>query len=91
MKRFLDISRFCTLGVGRYIYASSLTQIPLCKVVNIELASSNASKNTGIFINWDNILKLSRKLVDFISEIKKFVASGILKKTQLQCLHSQPK
>ena len=69
MQRFLDISRFCTLGVGRY--ASSLTQIPLCKVVNIELASSNASKNTGIFINWDNILKLSRKLVDFISEIKK--------------------
>ena len=69
MQRFLDISRFCTLGVGRY--ASSLTQIPLCKVVNIELTSSNASKNTGIFINWDNILKLSRKLVDFISEIKK--------------------
>lgn len=48
--------------------------------MNIELISLNVFKNIGIFINWDNILKLLRKLVDFIFEIKKFVVSGILKK-----------
>ena len=72
------VTRVFQLG-SRSDVTSSPTQIPLCVVVNIGIACSNACRNARI-LSIEIIFSLmkSGKLVDFFKRKKNFGVSGIL-------------